>query len=129
MKRFYKNNPDVDPYRMAYGSMPSSASSNEEIKQLYINGHFCYVYKFAIMTNAMGIVRHISFLDNDFKDNHPELYIDKKLDSPDEDKSIGDSTALKPVLNDFFELHPDLSSETFIGDSAFDSYENYPFFC
>ncbi len=127
MKRYYKNNPDVDPYSMAYGFMPSSASCNEEIKQLYINGHFCYVYKFAIMTNAMGIVRHISFLDDDFKDNHPELKVDKKSDSPDEDKSIGDSTALNPVLNDFFEFHPDLSFKTFIGDSAFDSYENYPF--
>lgn len=127
MKRYYKNNPEVDPYNMAYGSMPSSASSNDEIKQLYINGHFCYVYKFAIMTNAMGIVRHISFLDDGFKNDHPELNINKKSDSPDEDKSIGDSTALNPVLKDFFEFHPDFSFNTFIGDSAFDSYEIYPF--
>ena len=33
-----------DPYKAAYGSMPSHASSNPEIKQLYINGHFCYAY-------------------------------------------------------------------------------------
>jgi hypothetical protein len=127
LKRYYKNNTDVDVYSMAYGSMPSSAGCNEQIKQLYINGHFCYVYKFAIMTNAMEIVRHISFLDEDFKDKHPELEIDKKSVSPDEDKSIGDSTALKPVLNDFFDRHPDFSYNTFIGDSAFDSYEIYPF--
>lgn len=29
-----------DPYKAAYGSMPSHASANPEIKQLYINGHF-----------------------------------------------------------------------------------------
>ena len=42
-----------DPYKAAYNSMPSHASSNQEIKQLYINGHFCYVYKFGIVTNGL----------------------------------------------------------------------------
>jgi len=32
-----------DPYKAAYGLMPPSAAANPEIKQLYINGHFCYV--------------------------------------------------------------------------------------
>ena len=32
-----------DPYKAAYGSMPSHALSNQEIKQLYTNSHFCYV--------------------------------------------------------------------------------------
>ncbi len=32
-----------DPYKAAYGSMPTHAASNSDIKQLYINGHFCYV--------------------------------------------------------------------------------------
>ena len=31
-----------DPYKTAYGSMPSHAAANAEIKQLYINGYFCY---------------------------------------------------------------------------------------
>lgn len=31
LKAFYKNNPDVDVYKMAYGLMPSSASANSEI--------------------------------------------------------------------------------------------------
>lgn len=48
-KRFDKN---YDPYKAAYGSMPSHASANPEIKQLYINGHFCYVFKFGIITNS-----------------------------------------------------------------------------
>lgn len=29
-----------DPYKAAYASMPSHASANPEIKQLFINGHF-----------------------------------------------------------------------------------------
>ena len=30
-----------DPYKAAYGSMPTHASANPEFKQLYINSHFC----------------------------------------------------------------------------------------
>ena len=52
---------NYDPYKAAYGSMPSHASANPEIKQLYINGHFCYVFKFGIITNGLGIIRHIAF--------------------------------------------------------------------
>jgi hypothetical protein len=31
-----------DPYKAVYTSMPTSVSSNHEVKQRYINGHFCY---------------------------------------------------------------------------------------
>ena len=60
-----------DPYKAAYGSMPAHASANPEIKQLYINGHFCYVFKFGIVTNGLGIIRHISFYNKDFFSKHP----------------------------------------------------------
>ena len=30
--------------------MPSHASANPEIKQLYITGHFCYVFKFGTVS-------------------------------------------------------------------------------
>lgn len=126
LKRAYKNNKDVDVYKMAYGLMPSSASANEDIKQLYINGYFCYVYKFGIITNGLGIARNITFLDDTFKSKHPEIKIDKKSDSPDEDKSISDSKALRPVLTDYFNLHPNSKHHTFLGDSIFDSYPTYP---
>lgn len=126
LKAFYKDNPDVDPYKMAYGLMPSQAASCPDAKQMYINGHFCYADKFAILTNGLGIVRHISFIDDDnFKASHPELTIEKKTDSPDEDKSVGDASALVPVLSDFFQLHPDFHPDTFLGDSSFDSAELY----
>lgn len=127
LKSYYKDNPNVDPYKMAYGLMPSLATSSSDAKQMYINGHFCYADKFAIVTNGLGIVRHISFFDDEFKEKHPDLVIDKKSDSPDEDKSIGDSSALKPVLNDFFNLHHDFHPSVFLGDSAFDSIDTYTF--
>lgn len=126
LKTYYKDNPDIDPYQMAYGLMPSQAASSPNAKQMYINGHFCYADKFAILTNGLGIVRHIAFLDDDsFKSAHPDLIVEKKADSPDEDKSIGDASALVPVLKDFFSLHPSFHPDTFLGDSAFDSAALY----
>ncbi|SCQ00020.1 transposase [Anaerobium acetethylicum] len=126
LKAFYKDKPDVDPYKMAYGLMPSQAAASSDAKQMYINGHFCYADKFAILTNGLGIVRHIAFLDDaDFKSSHPELVVEKKSDSPDEDKSVGDASSLVPVLSDFFGLHPDFHPDIFLGDSSFDSAELY----
>ena len=66
-----------DPYKAAYGSMPSHASANPEIKQLYINGHFCYAFKFGIITNGLGIIWHISFYNKDFINSHPEIVVNK----------------------------------------------------
>jgi hypothetical protein len=120
-KKVMKLNDSYDPYKAAYGSMPSHASSNQEIKQLYINGHFCYVYKFGMITNGLGIVRDISLLNKDFLNAHPDIVVDKKSDSPDEDKSLHDSKALIPVLNDFFKKHPLINPDVFLGDAAFDS--------
>ena len=126
LKIFYKDKPDVDPYRMAYGLMPSQAAACPDAKQMYINGHFCYADKFAILTNGLGVVRHISFIDDDvFKAAHSDLVVEKKTDSPDEDKSVGDASALVPVLQDFFSLHPNFHPDTFLGDSAFDSADLY----
>lgn len=125
LKTYYKDNPDVTPYKMAYGLMPSQAASCPDAKQQYINGHFCYADKFAILTNGLSIIRHISFLDDDFKAAHPDMSVEKKSHSPDEDKSIGDASSLKPVLSDFFSLHPDFHPDTFLGASAFDSIETY----
>ena len=110
-----------DPYKAAYGSMPSHAAANAEIKQLYINGHFCYAYKFGIITNGLGIIRHLAFYDKDFFETHPDIEIEKKSDSPDEDKSVHDARLLIPTLTDFFKKHPVINPKTFLGDAAFDS--------
>lgn len=110
-----------DPYKAAYGSMPSHASANPDIKQLSINGHFCYVFKFGIITNSLGIICHISFYNKDFMSSHPDIVVKKKSDSPDEDKSVHDSKLLIPTLKDFFSKHPRTNLKTFLGDAAFDT--------
>ena len=114
-----------DPHKAAYSLMPSSAEANPEIKQIYINGHFCYVYKFGIATNGLGIVRHISFYNKDFFSAHPEIEVEKRSDSPDEDKSVGDARLIVPTLQDFFNAHPLINPKSFIGDSAFDAAHIY----
>ena len=73
-------------------------SEKAEIKQLYINGHFCYAYKFGIITNVLCIIRHIAFYDKNFFEVHPYIKVEKKSDSPDEDKSVHDARLLIPTL-------------------------------
>lgn len=114
-----------DPYKAAYSSLPSCAAANPAVKQLYINGHFCYVYKFGMITNGLGIARDIAFFDERFLADHPEIIVGKKSDSPDEDKSLADSKALIPTLKDFFAKHPLIRPDTFLGDSAFDTVDIY----
>ena len=116
---------NYNPYAAAYRSMPSHASANPEIRQLYVNGHFCYVFKFGIVTNGLGIIRHISFYNKDFMKSHPDIIIDKKSDSPDEDKSAHDSKLLIPTLKDFFLKHPLINPKVFLGDAAFDTLPIY----
>ena len=114
-----------DPYKVAYGSMPSCAHANPEIKQQYICGHFCYAYKFGLVTNGLGIVRHIAFYNKDWLSKHPEVVLEKKSDSPDEDKSAHDTKLVIPTLQDFFKAHPLINPKTFLGDAAFDAIQNY----
>ena len=116
---------NYDPYKAAYGSMPSHAAANPEIKQLFINGHFCYVFKFGIVTNGLGIIRHISFYNKDFMKSHPDIVVEKKSDSPDEDKCVHDSKLLIPTLKDFFTKHPLINPKVFLGDTAFDTVGLY----
>ncbi len=123
-KKLVKKNSQLNPYAAAYNLMPSSSKTNPDARQQYINGHFCYAAKVGLLTNGLGIPRHISFFDNDFKSKH-KSFIEIKSYDPDNDKELGDSTSLKPVLDDFRAAHPDMHFGTFIGDSSFDSYDNY----
>ena len=118
-------NNSYDPYKVAYGSMPAHASANPEIKQLFINGHFCYVFKFGVVTNGLGIIRHISFYNKGFFNSHPDIVVNKKSDSPDGDKSVHDSRLLIPTLRDFFSKHPLINPNVFLGDAAFDTLPLY----
>jgi hypothetical protein len=114
-------NASYDPYKAAYHSMPTHASANPNIKQLYINGHFCYVYKIGVITNGLGIIRHLDFYNKDFFNKHSEICIDKKTKAPNEDKSVHDAKLLIPSLKDFFSSHPQIFPKTFLGDAAFGS--------
>mgnify|MGYP000976640624 CR=1 FL=1 len=126
MKGLKKINPKLDPYAAAYNNMPSHASANAEIAQVYANGIICYGLRFAIITNGLGIPLDVVFLDDDFKKKHPEIDFAKKEKSPDEDKSIADSVSLKPVLTDFFSRFTSFKPTVFLGDSAFDTHATYP---
>ena len=105
--------------------MPTSASSNHEVKQQYINGYFCYTYKFDIITNGLGIVRYIDFYNKDYLTSHPDIVVEKKAKSLDEDKLLADSKALLPTLKDFKTRHPSIKPSIFLGDAAFDTIEIY----
>jgi len=89
-------------------------------------GHFCYGRKFGIITNGLGIPRHIDFFDDDFKSRHKD-FIYEDTNSPDFDKSVSDNKSLQPIFNDFYSLHPSFHHDIFLGDAAFDSYNTYDF--
>lgn len=48
-----------------------------------------------------------------------------RFNSPDEGKSVGEASALLPVLKDFFALHLDFHLDTVLGKSALDSANLY----
>ena len=105
--------------------MPSHVAADPEIKQMYIDGHFCCAFKIGIVTNGPGIIRHLEFYNQDSSAAHSEIKIEKKSDSPDEDKSVHDARLLVPALLDFFRAHPLISPEFFLGNAAFDSAKIY----
>ena len=107
-KKSHNLDDSYDPYKAAYGSMPTHAASNQAIQQMYINGHFCYAYKFGIVTNGLGIVRDISFYNKDFLNAHPDIVVEKKSDSPDEDKSLFEDIGFRKA---FIPLRVKLSME------------------
>jgi len=45
--------------------------------------------------------------------SHPEIVAKKKLNSPDEDKSVRDAKLLITTLKNFFAKHPMLHSKNF----------------
>ena len=124
-KKAVKKNPELNPYSLVYSTLPDTAKANPDVKHQYINGHFCYAHKAGIITNGLGIVRHIAFFDDDFKSQNPGIVV-QKTDNPSLDKEISDSASLKPVLSDFYDKHSQFKYyRTFIGDSSFDSYDTY----
>lgn len=54
--------------------------------------------------------------------SHPDNIVNKKSDSPNEDKCIYDSKLPIPMLKDFFERHPLIALNVFLND-AFDTVQ------
>lgn len=83
--------------------MPKSSAADSNIKLQYVNGCFCYAHKTEVMSNALGILRHLDFcrLPDCSVSGSPE-----KLDnpgsqsseppSPEEIKALWNGKLLKP---------------------------------
>src|SRR3712207_4970278 len=113
-----------NPYAAAYKNMPKFAQANSNIKLDFVNGHFGYFYKFGLLTNGWGIPLNIKFLDEDFYKSLDE----KNFITPEEQKYFYDNASLKPVIIPFLEnlkANSNFKFETFLGDSEFDSYDNF----
>ena len=96
-----KGNEGYNPYIGVYAPLSFESKTNPEIRQPYVNGHYCYAAKAVIVINGLGVVGHISMFNQRFCQMHPEA-IAKQTDDPDTDKEIGGSVALRHVLSDFF---------------------------
>lgn len=121
LENYYKSRgmdySQTDIYKAAWAQMPKQAESNSEAKLQYINGHFTYALKGAIMCNASGIIRHMEFCDSFVDDNTESL-------DPEVAKYNSDIKIFKPALDHFFERHPSSNFRYIIGDSGFDSDSN-----
>lgn len=115
-------NKDLNPYSLAYKNMPKSANCNPNIKLDFVNGHFGYFYKFGMITNGWGIPLHIHFFDEDFYKS-----VQNEFDAPEEQKYHYDNASLKPVITPFLSSFPENKFKFFLGDSEFDSYDNFSF--
>ena len=103
-----------DNYKYQFLSLLDEAINLDEIVPVSFVSHF-----------HATIVRDVTFYNKEFLKAHPDIVVEKKSDSPDEDKSLADSKALLPVLVDFFQKHPLIAPKTFLGDAAFDTIEIY----
>jgi len=114
------NNENFNPYAAAYKNMPKHAECNPDIKLDFVNGHFGYFYKFGMLTNGYGIPVRIHFFDKDFYAS-----VKSEFETPEEQKYEFDNASLKPVVKPFLESLTDFKFNYFLGDSEFDSYDNY----
>jgi len=126
-KDYLSNNGDdraktFNVYEAAYSNLPKTASANPAIKLDYANGHFGYFYKFGIISNGFGVPLHIHFLDDDFYKSLPD-----KFGSMEEQKYTFDNASLYPVFSSFRKNIGNNRFTTFLGDSEFDSFDNYSF--
>jgi len=117
------NKKNHNAYAAAYKNMPKFAEANPNIKLDFVNGHFGYFYKFGILTNGLGIPLGINFFDEKFYSS-----IEQEFETPEDQKYAYDNASLKSVVGPFMHNLKSKSNfkfKTFLGDSEFDSYENF----
>lgn len=119
------NKQNYNAYAAAYKNMPKQSNANSDIRLDFVNGHFGYFYKFGILTNGFGIPLKIHFFDQDFYSSFKEDF-----ETPEDQKYNYDNASLKCVLKPFLktlESQSEFKFTTFLGDSEFDSYDNFGF--
>lgn len=116
------DNKNFNPYAAAYKNMPKFAQCNSSIRLDFVNGHFGYFYKFGMLTNGWGIPLHIHFFDEVFYST-----VKSEFNTPEEQKYEFDNASLKPVIKPFLKAIPNNKFNRFLGDSEFDSYDNFGF--
>ena len=117
------NKKNHNAYAAAYKNMPKFAEANPNIKLDFVNGHFGYFYKFGMLTNGLGIPLSINFFDEDFYSS-----VQQEFETPEEQKYAYDNASLKSVIEPFLtnlKSKSDFKFDVFLGDSEFDSYENF----
>ena len=119
--QFYQNK-EYNSYAAAYKNLPKQSQANPSIKLDFVNGHFCYAYKLGLLTNGFGIPVGITFFDDDFYKPFQNI----SFQSPEEQKFAYDNASLRPALQTFLETHANQFT-SFLGDSEFDSYDNYTY--
>ena len=118
-KALSKNNPTFNAHSFACSKMPKVSYANPDIKLSYMNGHYCYALKTSIVTNGLGIIRDIDFLNDKSTDI-------TEAATASEAKDTYDSKSLIPTLNKFFSKH-DFKYKYFLGDAGFDAVDNYKY--
>ena len=118
-KKLQKSDPNFNAHSYTCSKMPKESYANPEIKLSYINGHYCYALKTAIVTNGLGIIRDFDFFDKSTLDI-------SKSATASEAKDEYDAKSLIPTLNKFFNKH-DFKYEYFLGDAGFDAVDNYKY--
>ncbi|WDC85449.1 ISNCY family transposase [Caloramator sp. mosi_1] len=120
------NDKNFNPYAAAYKNMPKYSQANPNIRLDFVNGHFGYFYKFGLLTNGWGIPLSIKFFEEDFYKS-----VEKEFSTPEEQKYFYDNASLKPVIVPFLnnlKKYSNFKFKTFLGDSEFDSYDNFGLF-
>lgn len=113
----FKNDKNFDVDKYAQSKAPKKSTSNSDVKLAYLNGHFGYYLKGNVVTNGLGIIRHIDFYDDDMDFTN----------NPSNAKDLYDAKTLIPVLGNYFNIHPEFKYFYFLGDSGFDAIDNYTY--